>query len=240
MDISPLENIGLTNAEIKVYLALLELGITKVGSIIEKSGLQSSVVHNTLHSLLEKGLITYIRKGKINHYKATDPKHVIDFIGEKKKNFEKILPQLLLKQKLSKEKNQAEIYEGQKGLMNLLLEVIKDTKKGDEYNFFSADYEPMNKEIQDFFRKYDPKRKAKGLIVKGIVPKRLKHLFEDRVKKGFMQVKYTNQEIPPNMSICNNSIALITWGEKPIGYLIHSKQLAEKYKNFFNSIWNKK
>ena len=40
------------------------------------------------------------------------------------------------------------------------------------------------------------------------------------------------------MSICNNTIALITWSEKPIGYLIYSKQLAEKYREFFYSIWN--
>ena len=56
----------------------------------------------------------------------------------------------------------------------------------------------MNKEIQDFFRKYDSKRKAKGMIVKGIAPKRLKHLFQDRVKKGFMKMKYIEQSIPQN------------------------------------------
>ncbi|MBW2981314.1 helix-turn-helix domain-containing protein, partial [Candidatus Woesearchaeota archaeon] len=85
MDITPLEDLGLTNAEIKVYLTLLELGQTKVGPIIEKSDLQSSVVHNALHKLQDKGLISYIKKGQIKHYKATDPKNFMDFIEEKKK-----------------------------------------------------------------------------------------------------------------------------------------------------------
>ena len=39
MDITILEDLGLTNAEIKIYLALLELGSTTAGPIIEKSGL---------------------------------------------------------------------------------------------------------------------------------------------------------------------------------------------------------
>jgi len=238
MDTTALEDIGLTNAEIKVYLALLELGQTKVGSIIEKSGLQSSVVHNCVHSLQDKGLINYIKKGKIKHYKATSPNHFMDFIEEKKKNFEKILPQLLAKQSVAKEKNEAEVYEGRKGIMNMLLEVIKDAKKGEEYCFFSHDVEPINKEIQDFYRKYDPKRKAKGIIVKGIAPSRLKHLFEDRVRKGLMQVKYTEQMIPPNMGIFKDMIFLMNWGEKPSGYLIYSKQLSGQYRKYFDSIWD--
>lgn len=47
MDTQILEDIGLTNAEIKVYIALLELGTSTAGPIIEKTGLQNSVVHMT-------------------------------------------------------------------------------------------------------------------------------------------------------------------------------------------------
>jgi len=38
MDVSILEDLGLTQAEIKVYLALLELGSSSAGRILEKSG----------------------------------------------------------------------------------------------------------------------------------------------------------------------------------------------------------
>ena len=238
MDTKALEDIGLTNAEIKVYLTLLEIGQTKVGPVIEKSDLQSSVVHNAIHKLQDKGLVNYIKKGKIKHYKATSPNNFMDFIEEKKKNFEKILPELLLKQKLAKERNEAEVYIGFKGIMNLLLEVIKDTKKGEEFYFFSSDFEPMNEKIQDFFRKYDPKRKGKGLVVKGIVPLNLKPLFQDRIKKKVMQVKFTEQILPPHMGIFQDKIFLFMWGEKPVGYLIYSKQLADRYKQFFNAMWN--
>ena len=61
MDTKILEDIGLTNAEIKVYLALLELGSSTAGHILEKSGLQNSVVHMTLHKLIDKGFITFIK-----------------------------------------------------------------------------------------------------------------------------------------------------------------------------------
>ena len=54
MDTRILEDIGLTNAEIKVYMSLLELGVAGAGNIIEKSGLQSSVVHMTLNNLINR------------------------------------------------------------------------------------------------------------------------------------------------------------------------------------------
>ncbi len=56
MDIRILEDIGLTNAEIKVYLALLELGTSTAGPVLSKTGLQNSVVHMTLARLIDKGI----------------------------------------------------------------------------------------------------------------------------------------------------------------------------------------
>ena len=64
MDTKALENIGLTGAEIKVFLTLLELGSSFAGPIVERSGLQNAVVHRTLHSLSEKGIVTYVLEGK--------------------------------------------------------------------------------------------------------------------------------------------------------------------------------
>ena len=69
MDNTILEDIGLTGAEIKVFIALIETGSTTAGKIVEKSKLQNAVVHRAFHSLLEKGLITFIYQGKIKVYK---------------------------------------------------------------------------------------------------------------------------------------------------------------------------
>ena len=74
MDISILEDLGLNKGEIKIYLTLLELGTTKVGQIIEKSRMASSAVHNSLNALIDKGLISYIKRSKIKYYQAVPAK----------------------------------------------------------------------------------------------------------------------------------------------------------------------
>ena len=217
-----------------MYLSLLETGLTKVGIIIEKSNLASSAVHNSINSLIEKGFVSYIKKSKIKYYKAVPPKQLIDFIEDKKNKILQIIPELEVKQKLEKDEQEAEIFEGIKGILRMLSLLIENSKKGDEYLFFVINVEEKNEEIQKFFKQYDIKRKNKGLIIKGLAPKDLKNLF---IKRKLLRMRYTNFPIPSNISICNEKIALFSWGEKPVGYLIKSKQISDMYKEFFNQIW---
>lgn len=236
MDTTALEGLGLSKGEISVYLSLLELGETKIGAVIEKSGMASSAVHNSVNNLIEKGLISYIKKGKIKYYQSAPPKQILDFIEDKKKNLQNILPQLEERRRKTKEKQEAEIFEGVKGVMTMLNILIEDAKRKDEYLFFPINVKEQNKEIQKFFEMYDVKRKAKDLIVKGLSPLPIKNLFE---KRKILNMKYPGFPIPSNISICNGKIAFFSWGEKPIGYLIKSQQISDMYRDFFHQVWDK-
>jgi sugar-specific transcriptional regulator TrmB len=233
MDIGILEEIGLSQGEIKVYVALLELGPSTAGSILEKANIQNSVFHFCVNRLMEKGLVSYVKKGKVRVYQAASPDNFISYLKDKESQLQKILPELKAKQSLAKEKEETEIFQGTKGIITLLNQLIENTKPGDEFLFFAPELE-KNEEIQKFYQRFDAKRKDKKLITKGIAPKKLKRLFE---KRKYLKMKYTDMPVPSNTGICNDKIALITWGEKPRGVLIQSKQIAEKHKEFFNALW---
>lgn len=235
MDAKLLEELGLTAGEIKVYLALLELGPTSAGKVIEKSGLQNSVVHFCLNSLKKKGLVSYVKKGRIRIYNAADPENFLSILEDRKKAFKALLPELKLKQKLVKEKPVVEFFEGIKGLINMFNQFIADGKRGDEFLFFTTDVEEKNIEIQKFYRQYDVKRKAKGLIVKGLAPTRFKPLFKDR---PIPKVRYIDFPIPANIAMFKDKMVLVSWEEVPTGVLLKSEQIVDKLKSFFNSIWN--
>ena len=89
MDTEILEDLGLTPTEIKIYISLLELGVSSAGKILEKSKLPNSTVHRDLNSLIEKGLISFILEGKRKIYKATNPENFFEFIQDKKGNLKK-------------------------------------------------------------------------------------------------------------------------------------------------------
>ncbi|MFA6888344.1 MAG: helix-turn-helix domain-containing protein [Candidatus Woesearchaeota archaeon] len=238
MNTKVLEDIGLTQGEIKVYISLLELGSSSAGNILEKAKIQNSVFHFCVNRLIEKGLVSYVKKNRFRFYTATNPENFLIYMKDKEKQIEELLPKLKEKQTFAKEKQGVELFEGIKGIMTLLNILIENTHKNDEFLFFSTEgeTEEKTKEIQKFYEKYDAKRKEKALIVKGITNTNRKPLFKERKT---LKMKYTNFPIPANTAICNNKMVLMSWGEKPTGILITSKQLVDLQKKFFKELWKK-
>lgn len=235
MDVQILEDLGFTNAEIKVYLALLELGSATAGPIIEKSGLQSSVVHTTLNNLVNKGFVSFVKEGQRNHYQATNPKHISNYIDEKKKQFEKILPDLLLKQQSSKEKSEVVTFRGIKGIKELLYELLE--AGGKEHHTFGSSKESLIMG-DTFWINYHKKRIEKGIKAQLIFNESLREWSkENRYAKT--DYKFTEKGFEPltETIIRNDKIGIILWTETPLGILIHNSIASKSYESFFQMLW---
>lgn len=238
MDISILEDLGLTNAEIKIYLALLELGTSTAGPIIKRTSLQNSVVHLTLSKLVEKGFISFIKKGGVREYSAMDPENMLKFIDEKRNKFQQILPELKNRQ-AGKINQEVEIYHGFKGLKSMLYELIRDAKRGEEFLFFVFDVEnpEVYENVYNFYKnEFHKERMDKKLIERGVSPTNLKeNISQARWTKSC--VRYANFPVPTNISIFQDKIAFTPWDDGEISILVRSKQLADSFRGLFNSIW---
>ncbi|PIN70973.1 hypothetical protein COV94_00260, partial [Candidatus Woesearchaeota archaeon CG11_big_fil_rev_8_21_14_0_20_57_5] len=163
MDTRILEDLGFSNAEIRTYLALLELGESTAGPIIEKSGLQSSVVHMTLNKLIAKGFVSFIKEGRRNQYQATDPGRISQYIDEKKEQFEQLLPELRLKQEMAKERSEVSAFKGIKGIRELLYALL-DAGGKEHHTFGSAKESLMMGDT--FWKSYHKKRAGRGITAK--------------------------------------------------------------------------
>ncbi len=76
MDEQILEEIGFTRNEIKIYLALLKLGASTTGKIIESTGLHRAIVYDTLEKLLKKGIVSFVIQNNRKVFKAYDPERL--------------------------------------------------------------------------------------------------------------------------------------------------------------------
>ena len=61
MNTEILQEIGLTKSEINVYLALLELGSSSTGKIVDKSKAASSKIYEILDRLMQKRIVLHNR-----------------------------------------------------------------------------------------------------------------------------------------------------------------------------------
>lgn len=237
MDVRVLEEFGLSPAEIKVYLALLELGGCRAGDVIRHSGLQNSVVHLMLNKLVERGLASFVRQGKIKEYSAADPRNFLRWIDDRRHRFEDLLPHLLERQAV-RERQEAEVFEGLRGFKGMAFKFIEDAQAGDEYLFF-AFYTPIeqrDREVYTFYRDFTEERKKRGIKIRGIAHESRRPLFEEL---GFDTSTLVFVTFPTvqNVSIFRNRIILTPWQYHPVGFLITSRQVADNFRDYFNSIW---
>ncbi len=86
--ISELMEIGLTKGEARVYISLLKLGSSKVGSIVMDSRVSHSKVYDVLERLIMNGLVIFILIGDIRHFNVVEPYRLQDYV-QKKEGLEK-------------------------------------------------------------------------------------------------------------------------------------------------------
>lgn len=235
MDTRILEEIGLTNAEIKVYLALLELGTSTAGPIIYKTGVQNSVAHLTLSRLVEKGFVTFVKEGKRHHYQAVNPRHLLEYLDERKERFGEFLPMLLQLQQLAPKKPEIITFRGIRGIKELLFELLE--AGGTEHHTLGSSVKSLMLG-EAWWLRYHRKRAAKGIYAKLMFNESLKSwAAEKRYSKT--DIKYTKLGFEPltETVIRNDKIGIIIWTDKPLGILIHQKEAAESYDQFFQIMW---
>jgi len=246
MDTEILEDLGLTQAEIKVYLALLELGTCTAGPILEKSGLQNSVVHRALNTLIEKSLINYVHEGKRKVYQATNPEYFFNFIEDKKKHFEQILPELKKRQKQSEKRETATIYKGIRGIKEVYSIMIAQKTKEDkkehkknEYNTFGGGY-PCEKLMgTTWWLNLHARRIANKLPARQVFDETVRKIGNVINKKPLSRVRFISKDFyqAQEIIIVGNKVAIAVFAEHPYAFLIQDTLVADSYRKYFELLW---
>ncbi len=231
-----LKNIGLTDAEAKIYLALVELGSTTATKIITKSKLHKSTTYETLERLTSKGLVSTVTKGKKRYFQAADPEKLLDIVKEREFEIQSILPALKLKNKLAKEKQEVTVYEGRDGIKTMLEDFIKVKK---DVHIIGGS-EKMSQALKFFLPHID----------RGLIKTKIKLFFtynENSKKRGkeleklsFIRLRYIPKEFisPVSIVVYGNKSAIIKFGDKPVVTLIENKETAISFLNYFKLLWN--
>lgn len=117
MDKELLKSAGLTDVEINVYLAVIDLGSCLAGEITRKTGIHRRTVYDAIERLVEKGLISYIKTNNRKYFEAYPPKKLAEIAREKEALLNSAIPELQKRFEFSKEKGDP-VFQGQAGPQN--------------------------------------------------------------------------------------------------------------------------
>ena len=242
MNLEVLEKLGLTESEIKIYLAVLKKGTTKAGELIKKLGLSSSLTYASLEKLVQKGLITHFEKNNVKYFQAQTPELLLTYLDELKQEAKQTIKELEKLKKPETKKNKTLIFEGFNGYkqaFNILLNEIDQTEPLYTIGFSPTGY--AFNTLRNYLRKVDEKRIQKKVWMKIILPTETKSTIgKDREKEEYTKVKYLSKDhlSPAALSIFKDYVIHWVWDEdNTTAFLIKNKHVSESFKNHFNQLW---
>lgn len=234
------ENFGLTETEVAIYLALLELGEATASEIALKNSLNRTFTYDRLDQLLKRGLVSYYIKDTKKYFKPADPQQLVAILQEKQekillelkqkeKQVATLVPTLLKLQKPKEHLPKVELYTTKKGIKTILNLVLKENKDLYIYGSLSSFQEIM----EHYFEIWNKQRVEMGI--------KTKIISADKTEMKNIDRDY----LPPEQKettttfTFGNKVAIVLWSQVPAGILMESKEVARSNISFFNNIWNR-
>lgn len=226
-----LEEYGLSNNEIKVYLFLLFHGKNSAGIIAKENQMDRSACYEALKRLLKKGLVRFSIEAKTKYFEASNPRLLIDLLKEKEEKLRSILPEMQEAYKRKKEKLSVNLYRGYNGVKAVFLDIIREKK----------DYCVLDSSGQ-FVRKmpYFAPRFIKLLEKNKIHVRHIVRRGIDIHPSKTTEVRFFSKRFPltrGNTTIYGDKIAIFLWTEVPEVVVIKDKPTAELYRDYFEILW---
>ncbi len=243
-----LKNFGLSEKEIAVYLALVELGPSSVRDISAKSKVNRGTSYDILKSLMNIGIVSYYNKESKQYFIAEPPEKLLSAIDQKKENLDEVREHIenslpLIKTLFEKQggRPSVKLYEGAKGIKQILEDILESLAKTPEkeYYLYSSSTVEDRKSIYADMPDFSKKRIAKKISVKII------SLGEGGQLAGLDERKAMPTEGKEVKStheiIYNGKVAHISLDDKeqPVGVLIQNEAIYQTQKKIFEFNWSK-
>lgn len=238
-----LKDLGFSENEAKVYLALLELGPSTTTEIGRIAKINRTTGYAVLESLAGRGLINPIGEAKIQKFAAENPNKIILLVeNEAKESQERLklahtlLPELLSTYNI-KEKPKVKFYEG----IDRLKEAFEDTltAKG-EILAYAVGTDMFQTISREYFKNYSKKKVEKDIHVRVIAPDdKESRAIITQDKKELRESLLVPKEqfyFSVETNIYNNKVMMASWREK-FAVIIESEAIANAQKKIFELAW---
>ncbi|HLC66222.1 MAG TPA: helix-turn-helix domain-containing protein [Candidatus Nanoarchaeia archaeon] len=247
MELTSLRNIGLTDGEIRIYEALLELGETTRTALAKKSGISPSKIYDVANRLLEKGIISAVKKQGVLHFSAADPERLKSFLQQKEEALhqeravvDQLLPTLLLKYQKTAKQTDIEVFYGWEGMQTAYSDIIKSLGVGDCNYVFGASTGHDSAQADRFFSQYNQQKRKKGFATKIIFNEEMRgnheriHVFTQTPN----ELRFLHHDTFTEINTYKDTVLFIMLFKNPTVIRIRSREAADSFRKFFATLWH--
>lgn len=239
-----LMNLGLSEKQAKVYVALLELGKSSVQDLAKRAKVNRATTYVIIDELMEIGLVSSYDEGKKTYLVAESPERLQSLLEQKKReiaakesDLKKLLPKLKQKHQSTDEGPVVRFFEGKEGLVASALEIYRRTKAEKIKMFY--DYDKVNRYITDEEReRIRHARTSRNIKAQSIyVSENIQ--IDKKARKG-ERIRVSNKNFPcdGDISIYEDEVRIAIFSpDRPSGIIIKDPHFARTLESLFDLAW---
>ena len=236
--------LGLDSKEIKFYEAVFRRGPSSINQIAKQSHLQRSTAYLTAQSLFKKGFLEEDQKLKRKIIFAVNPSIILRKLSYKQRLFrrqeielEEGLPELLAKYKDTDLRPQVRVYEGKRGLLQILNDIL-ETKEKVIYWWTNQETEQVGSDTTH--EKFIQERITRQIRIKVLaVDNNKAYNLMQKDQTSFRETKLLpkNVHFTTETYIYDNKVAVLDYTKDIIGVITESQPITSFQREIFNNTW---
>lgn len=233
--------LGLSEKEARVYVALLphrDIGSSK---IIRSTGLHGQFVYDALEKLEGKGLAKHVVQNGRKKFTANTPRRILALLEEKRLSAQSIVRQL--EQRFAGAHEQDfEVYQGESAFVAHQMDLLYQQPLGERVDVIATETEQYIEALRTYgvYDEYEKVRLERKILVRYIGSrhqleylagmKRTRKLWDHRVLPGLATGIMS-------IDVWADRVSFITYGEPFLCFTLANKESTDGYRQFFETIW---
>jgi HTH-type transcriptional regulator, sugar sensing transcriptional regulator len=137
-----LHQVGLTEAEARLYLVLLGNGEATASQLAKKTATNRTFTYDRLNKLMNLGLASHITKENKRYFRAAEPNQLLSILKERESQVQSIMPELETLKAKAREGPQVTVFSSKRGMQTALNIMLREKKpilmQGSLVNFQKA------------------------------------------------------------------------------------------------------
>lgn len=238
--------LGLDEKDVKVYLALLEMGETHIVPLAEKVNLPRNTVVYILENLESKGLLEILQRTSRRVYIPNPPDAILHLAKrqkeeaiEREKTAKMILPELKRLYSVSAVEPSMRFFKGQEEIRQIYDEMVES---GEKEIIYAGEYDKMVEVIgKRYLENVIKRRIAKGIKTRSVRVRSAEvdePIFQSP-KETIREIRYAPKDFvsPGHITIYQNTVAVITTAKENFGFVVTSREYAITMRSWFEQLW---
>ena len=231
-----LEQLGLSDKEARVYIALLPRKDTGTSNLIRATGLHGQFVYTALERLEALGLAKHVFQNGRKKFSAGSPERILSLVDEKKLAAQSVVRQLR-EQFAGKHEQSFEVFQGDSAFVAHEFALLEACPDGSSIDILAGSGDKYVEIFGSELNEYERLRIEKQVHLRYI--RNANYLKIMAQTRAFFDYRILPQAAPQvDTDIYPDKINFMIYGNPVVAFTFINKEVAEGYKGFFEVLWN--